>query len=104
MNEFCVVTTTVPSQLEATALAQRLIEQKLAACVQMVPVNSVYRWEGTMQVESEILLLIKTCTALFSEIESFIATQHSYDVPELVQLPIKQGAAAYLQWLATVLR
>jgi len=99
MSEFCVVITTTPNQQEATSLAQKLVEQQLAACVQMMPINSVYRWEGAIQNEPEVLLLIKTRAALYGELESFITAHHSYSVPEIIQLPIEQGSAAYLQWL-----
>jgi periplasmic divalent cation tolerance protein len=100
MSEFCLVITTTPNKEEATTLAQKLVEQQLAACVQMMPINSVYRWEGAIQNEAEVLLLIKTRVALYGEVEAFIAAHHSYSVPEIIQLSIEQGSAAYLQWLA----
>ncbi len=102
-SEFCVVLTTTPNQQEASHLAQQLVEQKLAACVQMMPINSVYSWEGAIQQEAEVLLLIKTSSQCYAGLEAFILANHSYSVPEILQLPIEQGSAAYLQWLGKAL-
>jgi periplasmic divalent cation tolerance protein len=102
-SEFCVVMTTTPNQQEANNLAQKLVEQQLAACVQMMPVNSVYTWEGAMQQETEVLLLIKTATQRYGGVEAFLLANHSYSVPEIIQLPIEQGSATYFQWLGKVL-
>lgn len=99
-NEFCVVLTTVASQQEADALAGRLVEQQLAACVQLLPIHSVYRWEGKIQREPEVLLLAKTRRCRYADVEAFIRTHHSYTVPEILQLPVDQGLPAYLAWLA----
>lgn len=98
-GEFCVVLTTVATQGEAGKLARQLVEQQLAACVQMMPINSVYTWEGAIQQDAEVLLLIKTSSQRYAEVESFLLANHSYSVPEILQLPIEQGSAAYLQWL-----
>lgn len=102
-SEFCVVLTTVATQDEASHLACQLVEQQLAACVQMMPVNSVYSWEGAIQQDAEVLLLIKTSSQRYTNVESFILANHSYSVPEIIQLPVEQGSAAYLQWLGKAL-
>ncbi len=99
---FAVVLTTVSGQQEASTLAQQLVQQNLAACVQMLPVNSVYSWEGAIQQEPEILLLLKTHATRFADIESFIRANHSYTVPEIIQLPIEYGSTGYLGWLESL--
>ena len=98
-SEFCVVLTTVATRDEADKLARQLVEQQLAACVQMMPINSVYSWEGAIQQDDEVLLLIKTASARYAGVEAFLLANHSYSVPEILQLPIEQGSAAYLKWL-----
>ncbi len=98
-SEFCVVLTTVATRDEAEKLARQLVEQQLAACVQMMPINSVYQWEGAVQQDDEVLLLIKTASTRYAGVEAFLLAHHSYSVPELIQLPINQGSASYLQWL-----
>ena len=99
---FAVVLTTVSGQQEASSLALKLVQQKLAACVQMLPINSVYSWEGVIQQDPEVLLLVKTHASRFAEIESFIRANHSYSVPEIIQLSIEQGSAGYLRWLESL--
>lgn len=93
-----VLTTAADSQ-QAAELARRLVEQQLAACVQLLPVSSVYSWEGAIQQEPEVLLLIKTRHNRYADVEACIQAHHSYSVPEIIQLPIAQGSAGYLQWL-----
>ncbi|MEZ5539003.1 MAG: divalent-cation tolerance protein CutA [Pseudomonadales bacterium] len=99
-SSFCVVLTTTSSRAEAEQLAKLLVEQKLAACVQLLPIDSIYTWENTVKQDSEVLMLIKTSKASFVSIEMLIQQHHSYQVPEIIQLPIEQGSSAYLQWLA----
>ena len=98
-----MVLTTVATRDEANKLARQLVEQQLAACVQMMPINSVYSWEGAIQQDDEVLLLIKTASARYAGVEAFLLANHSYSVPEILQLPIEQGSAAYLQWLGKAL-
>jgi len=100
---FCVVLVTASSHEEAQCLARALVESRLAACVQMSPINSIYRWEGEVQQADEVLMLIKTSRAHFASMERLIVEMHSYSVPEIIQLPIEQGAENYLQWLANEL-
>jgi periplasmic divalent cation tolerance protein len=98
----CMVLTTTPSRDEARSLAAALVENRLAACVQMLPVESVYSWQGAVQHDDEILLLIKTRRELYAPLEAFIKEAHSYDVPEIVQVPVEAGSESYLRWLADV--
>ncbi len=98
-----LVITTVDSAAAADALACALVESRLAACVQIVPVQSVYRWDGEVKQEAEWLLLIKTATG-FAEVEAAILEQSPYELPEILQLPIGEGSADYLQWLRSAAR
>lgn len=106
MNTFCLITTTYPDEQSAKAIIPLLLEQKLAACVQMMPVQSFYRWEGKLCESNEQLLLIKTRSSLFKMIEALILKHHPYTTPQLIQIPIEQGFEAYLNWIAdeTMLR
>jgi len=99
-----VVLTTVPNTVEAETLARKIVEVKLAACVQILPrMKSVYVWENTIQTESENLLLIKTLAGKYDELERFIRANHSYDVPEIVALAAERVSESYLGWLCNSL-
>ena len=84
---------------EAARLARGLVEARLAACVQALPVDSWYRWQGAVQQAGEVLLLIKTTRARAPEAQAWLAANHSYDVPEIVMLPVDDGLPAYLDWV-----
>lgn len=99
MSDHCVILTTTSSQEEAEALASGLVAARLAACVQQTPIHSTYRWEGKVVRDEEILILIKTRTALYPQIEAWIRAHHSYDTPEIVMLPITDGLNDYLAWV-----
>jgi periplasmic divalent cation tolerance protein len=94
-----VAITTVAPPEQAQRLATQLVERRLAACVQQLPIQSVYRWQGAVQQEPETLLLIKTRDDLVGEIEKLFGELHPYDLPELVALPIVEGSEGYLGWL-----
>lgn len=95
-----VVLSTAGSQEEAERLARALVEERLAACVNLVaPLTSIYRWQGTIERASEVLLVIKTRRALATRLIARLRALHSYDVPEAVVLPITAGARPYLEWL-----
>ena len=99
-----IVLTTVPNIAEAESLASRIVEEKLAACVQILPqMTSVYVWEGKVQKENEHLLLIKTTNEKYSELEAFITSDHSYDVPEIVAVESVNVAEPYRHWLEEAL-
>jgi periplasmic divalent cation tolerance protein len=100
MTDFCVVFVTCPAGPDAENLAARLVEEKLAACVNVVSgVRSVYAWEGKLERSSEALLVIKSRRALFGELERFVRAHHPYTCPEIVSLPLVEGAAPYLDWI-----
>ena len=94
-----VVLVTAESLEQAKAIAQSLIEQKLAACVNMFPIESWYLWQQEVNCDREYQLIIKTDLAKFSELARQIKTLHSYEVPEIIALPIVAGSKPYLDWL-----
>ena len=101
MNDYLVVLVTAASQEQARDLAKVLLEQKLAACVNLMPVTSLFTWEGEMKEEAEVLMIIKSTSALFQEkLITVIKANHSYDVPEIIGLPIVVGSADYLAWIS----
>jgi periplasmic divalent cation tolerance protein len=98
-----VVLTSCPDQSVAARIARNLVESGLAACVSRVgPVHSTYRWQGAVQDEPEVLLVIKTVIARYSELEMRLKSLHPYDVPEIIALPIAAGSTDYLGWLQGV--
>jgi len=100
MTEFIVVLVTTGSEEEAEKIARNLVEGQLAACVNIVsPIRSIYRWEGKVTDDKEWLLLIKTRESLFPQVEKRVKELHSYQVPEVVALPIVAGSQAYLRWV-----
>jgi len=99
-NDAIVVFMTAANGEEATRLADMLVGAHLAACVQILPeMESVYRWEGKIERQSEVLLLAKTTRGKFDELEREVRALHSYDTPEIVAVPIMTGSVPYLEWL-----
>lgn len=101
-SEFAVVLTTTASEDETGKIAHALLEQKLAACVQAAPIRSWYTWEGRIQEDHENLLFIKCKAADYPGIEACIRANHSYEVPEIVMLPLTNGWPDYLDWIREV--
>lgn len=100
MFEPIVILVTCGSEEEAAKIAHALVEERLAACVNLIsPIRSVYRWEGKIWDEKEWLLLIKARKETFKEIETRVKTLHSYSVPEIIALPILEGSSSYLHWI-----
>ena len=105
MSELVQITTTTGSREEADRIATQLVERRLSACVQVVgPITSTYRWQGQVETSEEWMCFIKTSTAHLPAIEAALDELHSYDVPELVAVPIVGGSDAYLAWLREQLR
>ncbi len=101
---FQVVTTTA-SVAVARRIARALVDRRLAACAQIVgPIESVYRWQGRVEMAREWLCLIKTTRARFREVAATVETLHPYDTPEIVALPIAAGSQRYLEWLEASVR
>ena len=98
-SDYGVLLTTTPNREEAAKIAKLLIDEKLAACVQLLPIESFYFWQGKTQNEAEILLLVKTRSALFEQTIARIKAVHSYSVPEIVAMPFTAGFAGYLDWI-----
>ncbi len=98
-----MVLMTAANVAEAARLAELLVGAQLAACVQILPIDSVYRWKGTIQRETEVLLIAKTARAKFEEVEREVRALHSYETPEIIALPITAGSAPYLEWLSASL-
>jgi periplasmic divalent cation tolerance protein len=99
-TDYLVVLITAGSAEEARSIADMLVEQRKAACVNIVPkVSSVYRWEDAIEHDEEILMVVKTTAELFPEVVTAVRAVHSYDVPEIIALPIVEGNREYLDWL-----
>lgn len=96
----CIVTTTMGTEDEAEELAVAIVEARLAACVQIQRVRSIYAWQGDIKREPEWLLSMKTRTGRYAALEALIRERHSYELPEIVQFPITAGSADYLRWVA----
>ena len=105
MNEHCIIYITAGSKEEADKLSRGLVEEKLAFCVNTVPgIQSTYQWEGKIHVDDEILLIVKTRQDRYETLEQWVKQNHSYDVPEIISLPIQKGLPEYVQaiddWVA----
>jgi len=98
-DSYSMIITTTASKESAKEIARLLVERKLAACGQIFPIESIYFWQGKVCEENETMLLIKSRTALFEEIKTAIKENHSYEVPEIIQIPITNGLPGYLKWI-----
>jgi periplasmic divalent cation tolerance protein len=91
---------TLPDRETALNLAGKLVEQGLAACVNLsAPITSVYQWEGRLESADEVLLLIKTTRQQYPALETAIRTLHPYELPEIIAVPVEQGLQGYLDWV-----
>lgn len=100
MTDKIVVLSTCSTGVEAEKLARLLVEERLAACVSIVPrMQSFYRWQGAVETAEECLLLIKSARRLFEPLRAALEKAHSYEVPEVIAVPIVAGATAYLDWM-----
>ena len=96
-----LVPTNLPDRPAAEKLAQTLVGERLAACVSILaPCRSVYRWNGVVQSEEEIPVLAKTTSERYAALEAAIRSNHPYELPEIVAVPVERGLAAYLAWVA----
>ena len=102
LTDKIIVLVTCGSRREARKIARSLVGQRLAACVSEIapPVASTYRWKGKVESTKEFLLLIKTSKRRFAAVRDAVRKLHSYDVPEIIALPIAAGSRAYLDWIA----
>jgi len=104
-TEVCAVLTTVPDEGVAETLARALVEEGLAACVNVIPgMRSIYRWEGALQDDSEVMLVIKSQRKRSQALAARINDLHPYELPEVLVLPVCGGSSAYLDWIVTETR
>jgi periplasmic divalent cation tolerance protein len=101
-----VVLVTCDSVQEGRKIGRALVEARLAACVNVLqtPIESIYRWKGSVDTAKEFLLIIKTSRARLKALEAAVKRLHSYDVPEIIALPIEKGSRDYLAWLSESVR
>ncbi len=105
MSEFLQITTTTDSRELAMRIAEKLVEKKIAACVQVSgPITSIYAWKSKIENAEEWYCVIKTRENLYQEVEAAIKALHPYEVPEIIALPIQQGNKDYLDWITQVVR
>ena len=104
-NDVLVVLVTVPDEASADAIARTLVEERLAACCNVLSnVRSIYRWEEAVEEASELLLTIKTTRSRFDQLAERITALHPYDVPEVIALGVEAGSESYLSWVRGVIR
>ena len=104
MTEKIVVLSTCGSEEEAVRIAKRLVEARVAACVSLIPrVRSIYRWEGKTEDAAEWMLIVKSSRARFEALRTVLEGAHSYELPEVLALPVTDGSPDYLAWLGTEL-
>ncbi len=100
MTDKIVIFSTCPSSEEAEKVARGLLEKRLAACVTLIPgARSIYRWEGKIEEAAEYVLLIKSRRSLFAALKEELGAMHSYEVPEILALPVVEGSPAYIDWI-----
>lgn len=105
LTEYILVLCTAPDKTTAAQLAETLVVERLAACVNLLPaVSSIYAWEGQIEKAEEQMLIIKTTNQLYEELESRIKASHPYEIPEIIAIPIAKGSTDYLQWMAGCLK
>ncbi len=104
-NKYIVVLVTIPNKAEAEKISQSLLNEKLIACANIInPVTSFFHWSGKVERAEECLVVMKSRLDLFSELAERFKGLHSYEVPEILALPIVEGSAAYLDWMGGVLK
>ena len=100
MTEILTVLCTCPDVATARELAGKLVERRLAACVNILPeIRSIYRWRGEVHDDSEALMVVKTTRLAYGRVESWLLEHHPYDVPEVLALPVQAGSEDYLDWV-----
>lgn len=102
MPDTLLVLTNLPDAASAERIARRLVEQRLAACVNILaPCTSVYRWNAAIETAAEVPLLIKTTRARYAELQDVLAEAHPYELPEIIAVPLEAGLPGYLAWVAS---
>lgn len=103
-DECCIVITTFANDANGQQIIDTLLAERLAACVQVMPIQSWYRWQGKVNCDAEKLVLIKTTRSLYRQVEEVIRANHAYEVPEIIQVPVESGFSGYLSWIAAECR
>lgn len=99
---YLLVQVSAGSEKQAWEIAHTVVEQNLVACAQVFPIRSCYSWEGRIEHDDELLILMKTTAAAYDRLEACIKEMHDYDVPEILAVPIVRGLTAYLHWMDEV--
>ena len=102
-TDVIVIYCTVPDADTGERIARHLVEYRLAACVNLLPgLTSVYRWQGAVETDAEVLLMIKARAADYPQVETAIRSQHPYELPEIIAVPVTDGSTEYLDWVRTI--
>ncbi len=96
---YSMVITTVENRSQAQKLAQKVLQAKLAACVQLEDIESLYMWDGRLQNDGEVRIVFKTKATLYTKLQNLIKQHHPYDVPQIVEVAIEKGSQEYLDWI-----
>lgn len=97
---YCIINCTTSNKKNALEIAKILVQQKLAACVNIIPnIVSIYTWEKGISEDEEFLMVIKTRKKLFKKVEAAILSKHEYELPEIIMIPIEKGSEKYLEWV-----
>ena len=97
--QYCSIYITTGDEAEARKIGRTLVEERLAACINILPIQSIYRWQGDIEEEGEAVMFVKTKAELADEVIARVQELHSYDVPCIVVLPIEKGNPDYLKWI-----
>ncbi len=100
MTQYCLVYITAKDEEEASRIGKALVSEKLAACVNLHPIKSIFRWQGEVSQEDEVVLLAKTRAELANEVISRVKELHSYEVPCAIVLPLEKGSPDFLEWIS----
>jgi len=98
-NNYCIITTTIDNEIRAREIATSLLEQRLVACVQLHPIESLYHWNSAIEESRELLLQMKTRSIHFEAVREQILKLHSYDIAEIIMTPIIDANESYLEWI-----
>lgn len=98
-TDFCIVLTTFSDDANARKIIDAILSERLAACAQVLPIQSFYHWKGKVNCDDEKLVLFKTRTSLYEKVEQLIVSHHAYETPEVIQVPVTDGFSGYLSWI-----
>lgn len=104
-SQFILILSTAGTADEAGKIAEKLVQDRLVACVNILPgIQSIYRWKDEVQKEQEVLMIMKTTQQRFDEVQRAIRSMHSYEVPEIISFPLEHGSHDYLKWIENTVR